>query len=101
MSSVTFSPDGTTLASGGSEGSIKLWALPSGSLLVTLVPTPNGWAGILPDGRYLAMGDATKHIWHVAGLVRFEAGSLDRWLDTPLRLPPDTNLMRLARAQLE
>jgi len=68
-SSVAFTSDGATLASGG-EGTIKLWDLQTGALRNTLT----GHAGrvnslaFTPDGRALASGshDRTVRIWDPA-----------------------------------
>ena len=65
--SVAFSPDGRSLASGGSNGAVRIWDLESGTSRRTL---EGHLAGVLsfafsPDGRSLASGgsDGTVRIW--------------------------------------
>jgi len=49
-----FSPDRRTLASVGSDGSVKLWHLPTGRETATLVESgASGMAGFTPDGSKL------------------------------------------------
>lgn len=67
VSSVMISPDGTLLASGSYDDSIKLWTLPEGEHLKTLtghVATVNSLA-MSPDGKLLASAssDKTVKIW--------------------------------------
>jgi dipeptidyl aminopeptidase/acylaminoacyl peptidase len=69
VTSVSFSPDGRLLASGGGDG-IKLWRVSDGSLVRIL----RGHRGFVtsvsfsPDGRLLASGswDGTIRLWRVA-----------------------------------
>jgi hypothetical protein len=50
---VTFGPDGRTLASGSYDNTVRLWDVTNGALLLTLVAMPNGGAvTLLPDGRF-------------------------------------------------
>jgi WD40 repeat protein len=68
--SLTFSPDGKTLASGDDEGTIKLWDMTGGKELASFT----GHAGkvlclaISPDGKVLASGGQDKKIklWDTA-----------------------------------
>ena len=70
VTSVVFSPDGTTLASGSRDDTIKLWDVATGTLKATLEGHEAGVNSVAfsPDGTTLASGswDGTIKIWDVA-----------------------------------
>ena len=67
VTSVTYSPDGKTLASGGYDSAIKLWDARSGQLLNTLNWHKRGISSLAysPDGKTLASGgyDCMIKLW--------------------------------------
>jgi WD40 repeat protein len=70
VTSVSFSPDGKTLASGSRDNTIKLWSVPEGKLLNTLAGHSDEVlsVSISPNGKTLASGsvDKTIKLWSVA-----------------------------------
>ena len=58
VSSVSFSPDGKKLASGGHDRKVKIWSIPDGQLLHTMEGHTNEveTVGFSPDGKILASG---------------------------------------------
>ncbi len=98
VSSVQFSPDGSLLASGGGDNTLRIWEVASRRCLAILASLPEGWVAYTPDGRYKYGGVIQGSFWHAVNLCRFEVGELDRWLpeDRRLRLPDDAILVPTA-----
>jgi WD40 repeat protein/DNA-binding SARP family transcriptional activator/energy-coupling factor transporter ATP-binding protein EcfA2 len=63
LSTVTFSPDGRRLVTGGTDGFAKIWEVESGRELNSLQAHPEGNAiirlAVSPDNRYLVTGTET------------------------------------------
>jgi WD40 repeat protein len=66
---VAFSPDGGTLASGGQDGSVKVWGGPGGSRTLGTHDGQVSSVAFSPDGRWLASsgGDKTVRVWDLTG----------------------------------
>jgi len=64
---ITFSLDGTRLATGGADGTIMLWDIATATLLATLLALPDGeWAIYTQEGRYAASPGADTYLrWRV------------------------------------
>ena len=70
VSSVSFSHDATTLASGGWDGTVKLWDVATGANFATLPHTSRVHSvAFSPGGTTLASGteDRTVELWDMSG----------------------------------
>ena len=70
VESLTFSPDGTVLASIGSDNQLRLWRVADGSCTAS-IPHPHQWqpvVGISPNNQLLASADDAHRVrvWSVA-----------------------------------
>jgi len=102
---VAFSPNSHVLAAAGWKGFIKLWALPSGQEIRTLIGHKRGLSEICfsPDGQTLASIAEDIRLWHVATgreLLRFEvpvAADVNLWL----QFSPDGRSLVLCRETID
>ena len=98
VSSVSFSPDGTTLASGSDRGTVKLWGR-GGQAQIIATLEGHTWTvssvSFSPDGTLLASGsyDETVKLWDVA--TRTNIATLEGHTDevTSVSFSPDGTLL--------
>jgi WD40 repeat protein len=77
-----FSPDGSTLATSGGDGQLRLWTIDPATRAITLLATivardkPVVRIVFSPDGRRLATSDGySVHVWNVADITHSEPQS--------------------------
>ena len=69
VNSISFSPDGTALASGADDGTVKLWNVATGQNIATLIHKARvNSVAFSPSGKVLASGsgDLTLKLWDIA-----------------------------------
>jgi hypothetical protein len=80
FTSLSYSPDGATVAVGHADGYVALVPAEPGDSrpVVRLIGLPgSGWAAVYGEHRYRLHGDPAGRFWWSAGLCRFEPGELD------------------------
>jgi WD40 repeat protein len=82
---VAFAPDGTKIASGGDDGSVRIWSATNGTLIQTIAADTVGsvrGVAFSPDSLKIISGgeDTNAYIWNVASGVKLVtcAGHTDR-----------------------
>jgi WD40 repeat protein len=98
VSSAAFLPGGRYLATVSSTGTARIWDTSAGPVTtapaVTLVALAgDGYAALLPDGRYKLSGDAGDRLWWLDGLRRLGPEELDGSAGGPRRLPDGARLL--------
>lgn len=77
---------GGLIASSGADGVILLWRPPLVAPVATLVPFDGeGWATVLPDGRYKLDGEPGDAMWWAIKLCRYGVGQLDASVKSKVR----------------
>lgn len=97
INTISFSPDGKLLASGGYDDSIRLWDVTSGALIRTLIGHVDAVYYIVfsPDGKRMATGDNSHMVklWDVVSGKELFTLTKDNGYLNSLAFSPDGKLL--------
>ena len=97
VTSVTFSPDGTLLATGSDDDTVKLWDMETKTNILTLEGHRGDVTSVSfsPDGKLLASGsdDDTVRLWDVDTNENIAILEGHRWNVTSVSFSPDGKLL--------
>lgn len=98
VGSAAFLAGGRYLATATDTGTSRIWDTGAGPVTtvpaVTLVALAgDGYAALLPDGRYKLSGEAGNRLWWLDGLHRLGPDELDASRRAPRRLPAGERLL--------
>ncbi|HEX6524475.1 MAG TPA: trypsin-like peptidase domain-containing protein [Streptosporangiaceae bacterium] len=93
---VAFSTDGRLLATASIDGTARIWDVTTGGELMALLAlNDEGYATLLPDGKYKLKGDPGDTLWWAIKLCRFAPGELDPFVPGLRRLEADEKILDL------
>ncbi|GLZ76328.1 hypothetical protein Afil01_11350 [Actinorhabdospora filicis] len=93
VTTMSFSPDGTKLLTGGQDGLLRIWT-PQGEHVTTLISLEVGSAAVHGDGLTFQLdGDLRGEFWYSAALARLDPVTLARHTAEVTRLPRATPQM--------
>ncbi|MEV4383487.1 hypothetical protein AB0J58_42040, partial [Streptosporangium sp. NPDC049644] len=93
---ISWSPNGTHLATGGDDGTIRLWDPTTATHIATMIPLPDGSAAFGPDGMtYKFSGNPSGLFWWAINLCTFTAEELAPYVPGLRRAPYDSPLSDL------
>ena len=102
--SVSFSPDGNTIASGSWDNTVRLWNANAGRLLKTLTEHTNYVNGVSfsPDGNTIASGswDNTVRLWEVSAFVTRRPTRSEPQTPSPRRIVAQRTAEQIAETAL-
>lgn len=100
---VAFSPDGETVATGSSDGRVRLWNIRTGEQLAAIELPSDDWVTSLaydPSGSILAVSQwtdkGTVTIWDISEVKKVHTITLNNYLGNikdPFRFSPDGSIM--------
>jgi serine/threonine-protein kinase len=104
VQSVSFSPDGKLLASGGTDKTVKIWDVATGKIIRSMRGHAKGVTTVFfsPDGKYVMSGskDKTVKVWNVDTGERMQSTAGITCSGSPTAFSPDGTLLATTRSKL-
>jgi WD40 repeat protein len=97
VGALAFSPDGKTVLSGNSDGSVRIWQVSTGVLLNTVKvgSHPINSLAFSPDGSIVAIGanGGTIRLWHISDENQLHRLHEDAGFDRGVAFSPDGDIL--------